>query len=55
MDRLSNLKDKSEYRKIKEDYSNNFGFNTGLNSFQNRVKKDKIDNFVKGEINVKKR
>ena len=28
--------------KIKEDYSNNFGFNTGLNSFQNSVKKDKI-------------
>lgn len=55
MDKLSSLNDKSEYKKVTEDYSNNFGFNLGINSFKSKVSKDKIDNFVNGEINVKKR
>lgn len=55
MDRLSNLNEKSEYKKITEDYSNNFGFNIGLNSFKSKSLNDKLDNFVNGDINVKKR
>ncbi len=55
MDKLSDLNEKSEYKKIMYDYNNNYGFNTGLNSF----KKTKISNNqefkVKGNINAKKR
>lgn len=55
MEKLSDLNEKSEYKKIMQDYSNNYGFNIGLNSFRGISKEDKMDNFVKGNINVKKR
>lgn len=55
MEKLSDLKEKSEYERIKDDYSNNYGYNIGFNSFGKIKSKDKIDNFVKGEINTKKR
>lgn len=55
MDKLSELKEKSELEKIRCDYSNGYGFDTGLNSFKNMNFKDKMDKFVKGQINMKKR
>ncbi len=55
MDKLSDLNEKSEYKKIKEDYSNNYGYNIGLNSFKGSSLSDKMDNSVKGNINIKKR
>ncbi len=54
MEKLSDLKEKSEYEKVRDDYSNNYGYNIGFNSFGKIKQKDKIDNFVKGEKHKKK-
>lgn len=55
MEKLSDLNEKSEYKKVMEDYSNNYGFNTGMNSFKGTPLKDKMDNFVKAKETMKKR
>lgn len=55
MDKLSDLNEKSEYKKIMEDYSNNYGYNIGLNTFKGVGINDKMDNSVKGNKTVKKR
>ena len=54
-DKLSELKDKSEYEKIMKDYNNNYGFNLGHNSITSKTSKDKFDNTVNKELNIKKR
>ena len=54
-DKLSELKDKSEYERIMKDYSNNYGFNLGHNSIISKTSKDKFDNTVNKDLNIKKR
>lgn len=54
-EKLSDLKEKSEYQKVLSDYSNNYGFNLGTNSLTSKNKQDKFDNIVNKELNMKKR
>ena len=54
-DKLSNIKEKSEYQKIINDYNNNYGFNLGLNSFTSKKEQDKFDNIGNKELSIKKR
>lgn len=55
MEKISDLNEKSEYKKVMEDYSNNYGFNTGLNSFRGICKSDEMETIVKGNKQLKKR
>ncbi len=53
--KTSELKEKSEFDRIKKDYTNNYGYNIGLNSYASKRTNDKLDNFNKGNIIMKKR
>lgn len=54
-DKLSEIKEKSEYQKILNDYSNNYGYNLGNNTFISKRSKDKSDILANKELSVKKR
>lgn len=54
-EKTSDIKDKSEYQKIMKDYSNNYGFNFGINTMTNKILKDKFDNIGNKELSIKKR
>lgn len=54
-DKLSSLKEKSEYEKIKKDYNNNYGYNVGISSMSSKENKDSLDKSVKELLIIKKR
>lgn len=54
-EKLSSLEEKNEYEKIKNDYSNDFGYNLGFNSKISGINKEDDDKIVNELLNIKKR
>ncbi len=52
-DKLSDLKEKSEYEKIKMDYTNNYGYNLGFSGHTNKIYKDNYDKSIKNSLIIK--